>query len=71
VVQGVGYRPYVYKIATTLNLTGYVQNNSNALIIEIEGDTQKIKEFDTLITTTTPPLAIVENITKKRDTKCK
>jgi hydrogenase maturation protein HypF len=44
-VQGVGFRPAVYKIATTLGLTGYVYNHTNGVTIELQGAGQEIAEF--------------------------
>jgi len=37
-VQGVGFRPYVYKLATKLNLEGFVLNNNIGVIIQIQGN---------------------------------
>ena len=38
IVQGVGFRPFVYNLAQRLNLAGYVLNDSSGLIAEVEGD---------------------------------
>jgi len=38
IVQGVGFRPFVYSLAKALNLKGYVLNSSRGVTIEIEGD---------------------------------
>ncbi len=38
IVQGVGFRPFVYKLAQSLSLTGYVFNSSSGVTIEIEGN---------------------------------
>ena len=43
IVQGVGFRPTVYKIATSLNLKGFVLNSSNGVLIEVEGE--RAEEF--------------------------
>jgi acylphosphatase len=45
VVQGVGFRPFVYKLAQSLELTGYVFNSSSGVTIEIEGKAPAIDEF--------------------------
>ena len=37
-VQGLGFRPFVYKLATELALTGWVNNSSEGVLIEVEGD---------------------------------
>lgn len=44
-VQGVGFRPAVYKIATAIGLTGFVYNHTNGVTIELQGAEQKIAEF--------------------------
>ena len=62
IVQGVGFRPTVYKIATSLDLKGYVLNSGDGVIIEIEGD-RKDKFLQTL-QKNLPPLAKIENIEK-------
>jgi hydrogenase maturation protein HypF len=38
IVQGVGFRPYIYRLATDLNLNGYVRNLGNVVEIIIEGE---------------------------------
>ena len=38
IVQGVGFRPFVYNLAKSLNLKGYVNNSSRGVTIEIEGE---------------------------------
>jgi len=45
VVQGVGFRPFVYHLANELGLKGWVRNDSTGLIIEVEGDVAKIADF--------------------------
>ena len=55
VVQGVGFRPYVYNLAQSLGLRGFVMNASSGLILEVEGD--KTEAFLKNIRTTPPPLA--------------
>ncbi len=61
-VQGVGFRPAVYKIATALQLSGIVYNDTNGVTIELQGKEQKIAEFlDRLqFDTDKPPLARIK-----------
>ncbi len=45
IVQGVGFRPFVYKLAKSLGLTGYVFNSSAGVTIEIEGGEPEVDKF--------------------------
>lgn len=61
-VQGVGFRPFVWKLATSLSLAGCVQNNPDGVHIRLEGDTNRIKQFLDLLQTNPPPLAKIISI---------
>ena len=58
VVQGVGFRPFVYTTAAASGLAGCVRNDSSGAVIEIEGDTADIDEFLTRLRDHPPPLAV-------------
>ncbi len=60
VVQGVGFRPFVYNLAKSLNLNGYVTNTSKGVTIEIEGE--KVNEFLNRLRNEPPPLAKIYSI---------
>jgi hydrogenase maturation protein HypF len=62
VVQGVGFRPFVYGLATTHNLKGWVCNTSEDVKIEIEGKAEAIEQFKLELQTKAPPLARIEGI---------
>jgi hydrogenase maturation protein HypF len=62
VVQGVGFRPFVYTTAAALALTGSVRNDSAGAIIEIEGQAADLDDFLAQLTTHPPPLAAVESV---------
>ena len=66
VVQGVGFRPFVYGLATRLGLTGWVYNSSSGVTIEIEGMSETVDEFHQLLRNEVPPLASIENITSEQ-----
>jgi len=44
-VQGVGFRPYVYRLATRLRLAGWVNNSPQGVFIEVEGPRERLEEF--------------------------
>jgi hydrogenase maturation protein HypF len=62
VVQGVGFRPFVYTTAAALGLSGTVRNDSSGAIIEVEGDGCAIAEFQLQLEDHPPPLAMIESI---------
>jgi hydrogenase maturation protein HypF len=62
VVQGVGFRPFVYTTAAALGLSGTVRNDSSGAIIEIEGDRSAIADFQHRLRAHAPPLAVIESI---------
>jgi hydrogenase maturation protein HypF len=62
-VQGVGFRPFVYKLAHSLGLTGYVFNSSSGVTIEIEGAGADIQTFVDTLKTSPPHLAAINGIT--------
>ncbi|MFA7404246.1 MAG: carbamoyltransferase HypF [Pelobacteraceae bacterium] len=59
IVQGVGFRPFVYRLAHELNLTGWVRNTPAGVEIEIQGSEQQQRAFDEAFRTTLPPLAVI------------
>ncbi len=62
IVQGVGFRPFVYQLATTLNLKGQVANTSNGVTILLEGPLAGIESFLQGLTTQSPPLAHITHV---------
>jgi hydrogenase maturation protein HypF len=63
IVQGVGFRPFVYGLAVKHNLKGWVYNTSEDVKIEVEGAAEAIKQFEQELETKAPPLAHIENVT--------
>jgi hydrogenase maturation protein HypF len=63
IVQGVGFRPFVYKLATSLGLTGFVFNSSSGVTIEVEGDDTVIHTFVESLERDPPPLAEILELT--------
>lgn len=62
IVQGVGFRPFVYNLAQALSLAGYVLNSTAGVLIEIEGAPASIESFVRELRENPPPLAQIENI---------
>ncbi|MCX5244164.1 carbamoyltransferase HypF [Streptomyces sp. NBC_00201] len=62
VVQGVGFRPYLYGLATELALAGHVTNTPEGVVAEIEGSASAVARFCDLIAAQAPPLARVESV---------
>jgi hydrogenase maturation protein HypF len=62
VVQGVGFRPYVHRIATELGVTGFVGNDAAAVFIEAQGSPSAISEFTLRLSAEPPPLALITAI---------
>ncbi len=63
VVQGVGFRPFVYSLATRLGLAGWVGNDVDGVFAEVEGPASGVKEFLGLLEAQPPPLARVDRVT--------
>ena len=59
VVQGVGFRPFVYSTATELLLSGSVSNSSAGVVVEVEGAAPAVAAFERLLVEQPPPLAII------------
>jgi len=62
VVQGVGFRPFVYALATRLGLAGLVGNDSAGVFIEIEGPAPRVRDFLVLLEQDAPPLARIDAV---------
>ncbi|MBX3330801.1 MAG: carbamoyltransferase HypF [Nitrospira sp.] len=59
-VQGVGFRPFIYRLASELGLTGWVKNTRNGVVIEVEGGGSVVETFLQRMRTDVPPSALVE-----------
>ncbi len=62
VVQGVGFRPFVYQLAHGFGLRGWVCNTSAGVDIEVEGPPQMLDDFVTALETEAPPLARIHQV---------
>ena len=63
IVQGVGFRPFVYRIAHDLDLTGWVRNTPAGVEIEVQGAIDRLNAFEDALQNKLPPLAVVTSRT--------
>ncbi|MBI5963059.1 MAG: carbamoyltransferase HypF [Chloroflexi bacterium] len=73
IVQGVGFRPFVYGLATRLGLRGWVCNTSAGVEIEVQGQKSKVESFIHSLEVEAPPLAKIDSINiqdKLPDNEC-
>ncbi len=61
IVQGVGFRPFLYRCAKKYNLSGFVKNTSQGVILEVEGRARDIEDFVPYILNHPPPLSLIEH----------
>jgi hydrogenase maturation protein HypF len=61
-VQGVGFRPFVHRLATELGVTGFVGNNAAAVFIEAQGPPRAISELIRRLVADRPPLALITTL---------
>src|SRR5579872_3586829 len=58
-VQGVGFRPFVYRLATEMSLTGWVLNSASGLVVEVEGSSEQLKLFEQRLESERPRASVV------------
>jgi hydrogenase maturation protein HypF len=61
-VQGVGFRPFVYHLATALNLEGWVANSAQGVFIEVEGAHETLEQFLLKLEKEKPSLAVIQSL---------
>ncbi|MBU2535105.1 MAG: carbamoyltransferase HypF [Chloroflexi bacterium] len=66
IVQGVGFRPYVYRLAKNCHLNGWVRNTSGNVAIEIEGPEENVSQFLALLKERAPSAASVQDVTTEK-----
>lgn len=58
-VQGVGFRPFVYRLAREMSLTGWVLNSSSGLVVEVEGPPEELQLFEQRLERERPKASVV------------
>jgi hydrogenase maturation protein HypF len=66
IVQGVGFRPYVYRLASGRRLNGRICNTSEGVTIEIQGPVEAVKDFIEHLPAQAPPLARITNFAVRK-----
>jgi hydrogenase maturation protein HypF len=61
-IQGVGFRPAVFRAASRLGLAGFVQNRKSEVVAEVEGEDGKVRGFPSLLAEMLPPAARIERV---------
>jgi hydrogenase maturation protein HypF len=62
IVQGVGFRPWIYSLAAQLKLTGWVLNDGQGVLAHLEGKPEELDRFSRLLDADRPPLARIDRI---------
>jgi hydrogenase maturation protein HypF len=62
IVQGVGFRPFVYRLATQLRLNGWVLNSGQGVFIEVEGPQDRLRSFLLRLEKEKPPRAVIQSL---------
>lgn len=62
IVQGVGFRPFVYALARQLGLSGSVANTTGEVVVEVEGPPAAVEEFARRVRADAPPMAVIEEV---------
>ena len=62
VVQGVGFRPFIYRLATEEGLAGFIGNDTGGVTIEIEGPADRVEAFRRRLEAEAPPLSRIDSV---------
>ncbi|MEW5702592.1 MAG: carbamoyltransferase HypF [Candidatus Zixiibacteriota bacterium] len=70
-VQGVGFRPFVYRLATELKLVGWVVNSTSGVTMEVEGPSNHLQRFQERLHVELPPHAAIEALESRAVAPCR
>ena len=62
IVQGVGFRPFIHKLVRSRGLSGYIENTSSGVELELEGERGALERFVAELPEKAPILAVIEEI---------
>lgn len=66
IVQGVGFRPFIFNLAKDSNLTGFIFNNSRGVEIEVQGESSNIDKFKRMLKNKAPKAAVIDIVNIKQ-----
>ena len=64
IVQGVGFRPFIHRVAKEHSLSGFVQNRSDGVVVEVEGRAEALDDFIREVISRPPPLADISRFSQ-------
>ena len=62
IVQGVGVRPFVHRLAREQGLSGWVRNDARGVLLEVEGEAREVERFLGRLAQEPPALAMIERV---------
>ena len=65
IVQGVGFRPFVYRLAAQCNLVGFIANTPAGVSIEVQGESEELERFLARLPSEVPPLAKITSLVSR------
>ena len=65
IVQGVGFRPFLFRLAARFHLSGYARNDGGHVTVEVEGTAEALERFAAALTAETPALARIDAISSR------
>jgi hydrogenase maturation protein HypF len=66
IVQGVGFRPFVWRLARRFGLAGFVRNTASGVVIEVEGLSEPLDQFEAALRDEAPPLARIDSLVRQQ-----